>query len=59
MPLWHEWFLCLGPCCLIMLCTVDYTRFKHHCMAYRGPTVTLLRIEKDELLVVAVDVEWR
>lgn len=34
-------------------------RFKHHCMAYRGPTVTLLRIEKDELLVVAVDVEWR
>ena len=44
---------------IIMLCTVVYTRFKHHCMAYRGPTVTLLRIEKDELLVVAVDVEWR
>ena len=40
------------------LYTVVY-RFKHHCMAYRGPTVTLLRIEKDELLVVAVDVEWR
>ena len=43
---------------IIMLCAVIF-RFKHHCMAYRGPTVTLLRIEKEELLVVAVDVEWR
>lgn len=34
-------------------------RFKHHCMAYHGPTVTLLRVGKEVLLVVAVDVEWR
>ncbi|XP_068711610.1 uncharacterized protein [Montipora foliosa] len=34
-------------------------RFKHHSLAYRGPTVTLLRVGKEELLVVAVDVEWR
>lgn len=34
-------------------------RFKHHSLAYRGPTVTLLRVGKEELLIVAVDVEWR
>ncbi|XP_020609672.1 restriction of telomere capping protein 5-like [Orbicella faveolata] len=34
-------------------------RFKHHCMAYRGPTVTLLRLGKEGLIIVAIDVEWR
>ncbi|KAL9985807.1 hypothetical protein ACROYT_G008254 [Oculina patagonica] len=34
-------------------------RFKHHCMAYHGPTVTLLRLGKEGLLIVAIDVEWR
>ena len=34
-------------------------RFKHHCMSYHGPTVTLLRVGKEVLLVVAIDVEWR
>ena len=28
-------------------------------MAYRGPTVTLLRLGKEGLLIVAIDVEWR
>lgn len=34
-------------------------RFKHHCMAYHGPTVTLFSVGKEGLLVVAIDVEWR
>lgn len=34
-------------------------RFKHHSMAYHGPTATLIKVGKEELLVVAVDVEWR
>ena len=28
-------------------------------MAYHGPTVTLLRLGKEGLLIVAIDVEWR
>jgi len=28
-------------------------------MAYRGPTVTLLRLGKEGLIIVAIDVEWR
>jgi len=28
-------------------------------MAYHGPTATLIKVGKEELLVVAVDVEWR
>ena len=34
-------------------------RFKHHCMDYHGPTVTLLKVGKEGLLIAAIDVEWR
>lgn len=34
-------------------------RFKHHCMGYRGPTVALLKVGKEGLLIAAIDVEWR
>lgn len=34
-------------------------RFKHHCMDYRGPTVALLKVGKEGLLIAAIDVEWR
>ena len=37
----------------------SFFRFKHHCMSYRGPTVTLMRLGRDVVLAVAVDVEWR
>lgn len=40
-------------------CCYCVCRFKHHCMAYHGPTVTLLRLGKKGLLIVAIDVEWR
>lgn len=44
---------------LVLFCLSVFCRFKHHSMAYHGPTATLIKVGKEELLVVAVDVEWR